>query len=197
MLDAAVAARLAVHLAALEVDRRRGYRGGVARWLDDEVLPALGAPPEDGAGREASLIDALAGAGSASEAGMPRFIEWEGHPYRVDLVAAEADRLRRVRERQGGPSLDTSLAVARAARLDARATLDEVRAAEAGLTRAADDVPDEAVAAAVATGLDPRSAVRRVAAGLAVVRAPGDLGTVAARRRAARGRGRRCCWARR
>ena len=64
---------------------------------------------------EPRLLAALAGLGAAAEAGMPRFVTWEGHDYRVDIVTAETTRLRRVRERQGGITLDDALAVARAA----------------------------------------------------------------------------------
>jgi len=42
-------------------------------------------------------------------------VSWEGHSYRVDVVAAEETRLARVRRRQGGITLDAALAVAGAA----------------------------------------------------------------------------------
>jgi len=36
-------------------------------------------------------------------------VSWEGHDYRIDFVTPEAQRLRRIRERQGGVSIDDAL----------------------------------------------------------------------------------------
>jgi hypothetical protein len=77
------------------------------------------------------LLAALAGAGTTAEAAQPRSVAWEGRSYRVDVVGAELDRLRRIRERQGGASLDEALAVSRvgaklAAGLQAVATVASV-----------------------------------------------------------------------
>jgi hypothetical protein len=36
-------------------------------------------------------------------------VEWEGRAYRVDPTAAEQQRLRRIRERQGGPTVEAAL----------------------------------------------------------------------------------------
>ena len=43
-------------------------------------------------------------------------IEWEGRRYRVDVAAAERQRLERVREKQGGATLDLALDLASIAR---------------------------------------------------------------------------------
>ena len=45
-----------------------------------------------------------------------RPVTWEGQPYRLDLGAAERQRLRIVREKQEGAPLDAALDLAAAAR---------------------------------------------------------------------------------
>src|SRR5690606_19070844 len=66
-------------------------------------------------------------------------IFWEGHHYRVDTAVPELQRLMEVRSRQGGNTLDTALALGRAASaLEAAVDLDAVRAAEAALSAVLD-----------------------------------------------------------
>ena len=57
---------------------------------------------------EASVLAAIAGVRPAEEPAS--LIQWEGARYRVDPAGAELRRLWRVRERQGGLSLDAALA---------------------------------------------------------------------------------------
>ncbi len=113
-IDAATAERLVRSAVAVPlVDGR--YAGGIARWIEHDLLPAL-TPASSNAGSpgsaEAAIIAALSG--KANDPSAPR-IQWEGQQYRLDFAAAEARRLRLVRERQGGASLDVALDLARLA----------------------------------------------------------------------------------
>jgi hypothetical protein len=93
-----------------------GYAGGVARWIEEHLLPALAplvdADPSSGSA-EGTLLGALAG-DRLSDPAPPPF-EWEGLWYRAQPGIGERRRLRAVRQRQGGNALDTVLAFSRAA----------------------------------------------------------------------------------
>jgi hypothetical protein len=73
--------------------------GGVIDWVRRDLLKG-----EDDAA-EHLLLTAL---GGPSLPDAPE-IDWEGGRYRLDLGAAEAERLRRVRQRQGGYILDAAI----------------------------------------------------------------------------------------
>ena len=100
---------IVLSLTSLPVTRSEGYDTRLATWIRSDLTPRLGkldldasAPAED------ALLAAMAGSGRARHA-VP-VIEWEGQRYSVDPPAAELRRLRRVRERQGGSTLDAALA---------------------------------------------------------------------------------------
>ncbi|MGD9904695.1 MAG: hypothetical protein AB7U83_14625 [Vicinamibacterales bacterium] len=75
-----------------------GFGAGVAGWLVDRVTPRLPQPAE---GLDAALVDAL-----ATRAGPPGRVTWAGRAYVVDGTAVERERLSRLRQAQGGASLD-------------------------------------------------------------------------------------------
>ena len=100
-IDRAQAESLLAALASVPLNRNGDYAGGIARWLQSTLQPIL----PTGDGLEDALIDALAG----SRTEPPDPVSWEGHDYRIDLVTPEAERLRRIRERQGGVSIDDAL----------------------------------------------------------------------------------------
>jgi hypothetical protein len=89
--------------------------GGIAEWLRSELLAEQG-----DADAEHNLIAALAGPPLSA----PRVVEWEGAPYHFDLAAAEAERLRRVRRRQDGYTLDAALQLYSTARSLSAASID-------------------------------------------------------------------------
>jgi len=180
VVDLAAADGLARSLIGAEVDGRRGYGGGVTAWLETRLFPALGWPADDGQPVEPRLLAALAGLGAAAEAGMPRFVSWEGHDYRVDIVAAERTRLARARERQGGISLDEALAVAdAAARLAGPATSRDAQTADIELVaKATYGRPRAADPAAVVTWPPPVPAALGAVAALMRART-GNLDRVA------------------
>jgi hypothetical protein len=108
-IDLPTAQRLVVSLAAVPLTGGR-YEGGIARWIDRELMPVM--PPAPRA--EARLIGGLAGL-HARAATTPR-VQWEGQEYRLDFAAADARRVSEIRERQGGYSMDVALELARVAR---------------------------------------------------------------------------------
>jgi hypothetical protein len=96
-----------------------GYGARIAAWLrtdlsDRRALAAADAPDplEDGLLlRMAGPATASAGAAADAPVVKPelRTVQWEGRAYRVDPTAAEHQRLHRVRQRQGGSTLDAAL----------------------------------------------------------------------------------------
>jgi hypothetical protein len=107
VIDRETAERLVRSLVALRLNDGR-YDGAVASWIRDSLLPAL--PLSPGSIEDRALA-ALAGIGTTARGVHARVITWEGRSYRVDLPASELARLRRVRSRQGGVTLDEALAV--------------------------------------------------------------------------------------
>ncbi|MCA1651725.1 MAG: hypothetical protein LC753_16130, partial [Acidobacteria bacterium] len=96
-------------LTSLPVTRNEGYDTRLATWIRADLAPRLGTLDLDAtAPVEEAVLAAMAGLGAARRA-VP-VIEWEGQRYSVDPPAAELRRLRRVRERQGGLTLDAALA---------------------------------------------------------------------------------------
>ncbi|HSC26295.1 MAG TPA: hypothetical protein VLD67_03420 [Vicinamibacterales bacterium] len=94
-------------LLALEV-AGNGYRSRFAGWVREQLLPRL---PEAGADvpdpHEHALLSAMAGV--REEGTNPTIVEWEGRSYEVNPARAELRRLKQVRQRQGGLSLDEAL----------------------------------------------------------------------------------------
>jgi hypothetical protein len=101
---------LANSLAALEVSADRGYEARLAEWLHEELLRTLPPAPASTNPAEAAILAAIAGVGASIESAP--VAEWKGARYLVDPAGAELRRLSRVREHQGGPSLDAALAAA-------------------------------------------------------------------------------------
>ncbi len=98
------------------------YGGAIATWIQQMLRPAIAASPASdataalaGEGRsglemEEVILQAVAGVREQGPDAAARRVEWEGDVYRLDIAASEARRLRRIREKQGGPSLDEALA---------------------------------------------------------------------------------------
>jgi len=119
-LTAEGAGRLVSALAAVPLSQGNEYLGGIGAWLDDHFLPALAslpgahaAPAAPDRPLESAVLEAMAGLRTRVEEVR---VEWEGLLYRVDVGAAEFDRLSRLRRKQGGASLDAALALSRASR---------------------------------------------------------------------------------
>jgi hypothetical protein len=102
----------------------------VGRFILQRLLPAMGGAAIDDGGYETALLHGLAGLSPAAGHGAaPTIVRWEDFDYRVDPAAAEAVRLREVRNRQGGHTLDTALAIVRAELLLAESPSAEDRRA--------------------------------------------------------------------
>jgi len=113
------------------------YLGGVLRWITNELEPML--PPAETL--EARLQAAASGPDTTASA--PR-VEWEGQTYRFDLAAAERRRLQRIREKQGGATIDMAMLFATAAdRLASQPALEAVREVTDQLRPAAKELDAE------------------------------------------------------
>ena len=121
-LDAPTATRLVRSLSdAVRADRQVSH--AVATWIVDSLIPALPrlVRPDAWTGRtayESTILQALAGPVDRET----RTLEWEGLTYAVDVVAAEHDRLRALREMVPSPGLDAALASVRPSDLNAALT---------------------------------------------------------------------------
>ena len=98
--SAAIAALIAIDFA----DGNGAER--VSSWIVERLNPSVARPGDD------SSIEAtvLAGMAGWKAGGSTPTVEWEGRQYRVNAAEGEFGRLRRVRSRQGGPSLDDVIA---------------------------------------------------------------------------------------
>lgn len=102
------------------------FRGALAKWLETSLAPRL----PRGTTWEERLIAAVAGGPTPAT---PQ-AEWEGLSYRLDLAFAERRRMSAIRERQGGPDLDTALTLTALARQTAgAASADDARSVLAAL----------------------------------------------------------------
>jgi hypothetical protein len=101
--------------------------GGLVDWVRRDLLKG----EEDAA--EYVLLTALGGPAMSDGP----TIEWEGERYRLDIAAAESERLRRVRQRQGGYTLDAAVQLHSTAQSLSVSSIDleGVARASAALTR--------------------------------------------------------------
>jgi len=106
-LSRADADGLVTRLAMVE-QTKNGYGARIAAWIQKDLLSKL---PEISGESVDSLEDTLlAGMAGVLVTRTPeRVVEWEGRRYRVNAPRAEALRLLRVRQRQGGLSLGGAL----------------------------------------------------------------------------------------
>jgi hypothetical protein len=94
-------------LAQIETSNK-GYEGRLATWIKSTLVPRLGRVPRE---TPDPIEDALVGgiAGARTDNGDARLVEWEGRNYRLSSADAEAARLRRIRQKQGGHSVSEAL----------------------------------------------------------------------------------------
>ena len=103
-LDRMAAESLITSLVNIPTGGDGRYAGAIGKWMQQTLRPALPA----GGDFERALVDALAGGRSPHPDGAVE-LSWEGNVYRLDIAAAEARRLGRIREKQGGLSIDKAL----------------------------------------------------------------------------------------
>jgi hypothetical protein len=164
-LDAPRAQALVERLVALPLTEDGRYAGAVARWLRDDVAGAI--KPADTT--ELAVLAAMSGPPSG-DGPIARSVTWEGQPYRLDLGAAERQRLRIVREKQEGAPLDVALDLASAARAltaekhvpgDVEAILTRLTAADGDLPRRIGRDNEETMPPGVPPVSNAREALRK------------------------------------
>jgi hypothetical protein len=161
-LSVASAERLIDRLVSVHADG--AATGRVARWLRDDLHPALPAARD----MEGAIVAGLSG--RTVDAATVRRVTWEGQHYRLDFAASERNRLQRVREKQHAPAIDLPLQMADVAHVVAgdKASLEDMHDAVTQLTAIAADLPprsreEEAdnVPAGVAVGVNAHEVVKK------------------------------------
>ncbi len=110
-LDAGAAEALVASLCT--VDASKPDSSPIAAWVERDLVPELerrvdaGVVAQSPLPRESLLLAAMSGYRADRRPG--RTLEWEGLAYAVDPAAGELRRLRAIRTRQGGLSLDVAL----------------------------------------------------------------------------------------
>ena len=165
-LDAAKAQALVEQLIALPIGDDGRYAGAVARWLRGDLTKVIAR----GNTTELAVLAAMSGPPSG-ESAIAKPVIWEGQSYTVDLGAAERQRLRTVREKQEGATLDVPLDLAAAARgltldtlaqPDLEAFVTQLTAAAADLPRRAGRESVETTPAGVPAAPNAHAALRKV-----------------------------------
>ena len=165
-LDLAKTQALVEQLVALPLTEDGRYAGAVARWLRTAVAVAI----KGAETTELAVLAAMSGPPSG-DGPIARPVTWEGQAYRLDLGAAERQRLHIVREKQEGAPLDVALDLAAAARALAtdKIALGDVDAIVTKLTAAIDDLPhrigrdnEETAPPGVAPAPNARDALRKL-----------------------------------
>jgi hypothetical protein len=98
------ASSLVASLLALDYSRDAAL-ANFPNWISTHLLRAAGRTEEMGA--EQAVLAAIAGV-SQTPTAFP-VVEWEGRQYQLNPALGELNRLRQIRQRQGGPSLDDVL----------------------------------------------------------------------------------------
>jgi hypothetical protein len=169
--DTARSQVLTEQLVALPLTEDGRYAGAIGRWLRAEVAGTV----KGAATTEQAVLAAMSGPPSG-DGPLARPVIWEGQPYRLDLGAAERQRLRLVREKQEGAPLDLPIDLAAAARAlaadkiaisDVEAILTKLTAAIADLPRRVGRDNEEAAPPGVSPSPNQREALRKVTEELA------------------------------
>jgi hypothetical protein len=137
-LSVGKAQALIEQLAALPLTEDGRYAGSIARWLRTDFGGAVKGADTS----ELAVLAAMSGPPSG-DGPIARPVTWEGQAYRLDLGAAERQRLHIVREKQEGASLDVPLDLAAAAKALAadKLAIGDVDPIVSKLTAAIDDLP--------------------------------------------------------
>lgn len=138
-------------LSAVDVNGQGDYEGRLVRWIGDHLVPPIGsasnggsngprpvtADQEDRASAvERALVLLLAGSFGKD----PRYVDWEGTRYRLDLATAEATRISRLLGDEWPPSLSPALALVDLADalVQRRGSVEVLRATAEALTTIGD-----------------------------------------------------------
>ena len=86
------------------------YGARIGTWLRNELAATLNVSVDSPDSLEDGLLLAMSGPVADKESDtIAPIVQWEGRAYRVDPTAAEQQRLRHVRERQGGMTLEAAM----------------------------------------------------------------------------------------
>lgn len=107
-------AALLTTLSQVRLNENHEYGGEIARWIDEQLMPAIGGV-SGGGEAEATLLEALAGVPADKSARAT--LEWEDWTYQVDPSLVPVEALKKIRRAQGVNSLDSVLSVWRATAL--------------------------------------------------------------------------------
>ncbi len=109
-----VAERLITSLSRIELNQERAYGGAVARWVAEQLLPAIGA--ETTKSRRANRCCWPRSSGAPRDEASIARLTWEDWEYRIDpSIVPLSRRHERFVRLQAGNSLDAVLRVWRAA----------------------------------------------------------------------------------
>ena len=101
----ATASTLVDALIAVPLNDEGAYAGGISRWVESRLLPALTKQPIDDV--DDRLVASLAGATDTEP--VLKKVEWEGRPYLVDHVSYEQRRIARTRDKMGASTIRLAL----------------------------------------------------------------------------------------
>lgn len=145
-LEAPAVERLVASISTVPVGDDRRFSGRIVSWVERELLPMLPADvgTAGGAGLGAVESRLINGVSGPVREAAPRIV-WEGQAYRVDFSPGERHRLRTVREKQGGYSVDFAFELARVARQlsENAATVEDIGRATTSLTGMVERLPSE------------------------------------------------------
>jgi hypothetical protein len=177
-LSPATASTLVDALVAVPLNDEGAYAGGISRWVEGRLLPALTTQSIDDV--DARLVASLAGATDTEP--VLKKVEWEGRPYLVDLVSYEQRRITRTRDKMGAPTIRLALDIEHlAARVAApSATVPTIREALVELRKLAAALPardkkNVIQAAGLEPARPPSDTIGRVINELTLISRPQDL----------------------
>jgi hypothetical protein len=178
-LNTTAAELLVSSLMAVTVHDNGQYDGGLARWIDRELAPAL--TWSSGGKADVDLVRPLAGTIDPAVAATK--VTWEGRAYRLDLVTPEQHRLTTVLDKMGSLPLHVSLDLQHVATTLSAPSVSvaDVRAAAADLKTIVSGIapPDKRAAAVLPPGVDaptpPQDTTSRALKDLAQIGQPKDV----------------------
>ena len=111
-LDLSASEALVLSLSNVPLNGDGSYAGAVAAWMQRDLRPAADGVRSVRLQADLDMEEVLftSLAGTSGPSGQPsREVAWEGQRYRLDLGAAEEQRLRRIRAKQDSLSVDVAL----------------------------------------------------------------------------------------
>lgn len=114
-IDVTTSTRLADSLLAVPLDRDGSYGAEIARWLRRDFVPSVKVeqPVGEEKSAEQQVLAGIAGLATLTPPESPDaqgpLVEWEGFQYRLNPSYGYYNRITKLRQRQGGNTLDNIL----------------------------------------------------------------------------------------